>query len=69
MWSKQNGVDEDELLDSLPDKLRTEVALYINEDLLKTVHFFKNAKQGFINELGLRFSTFKLKIFSKILES
>ena len=52
IWSKQKGVDENEILEQLPRKLRTEVSLFMNGSIIKKVPLFKKANQGFICELG-----------------
>src|SRR5689334_7612102 len=64
LWSRQkglrsfnsisnycSGLDEDDILSDLPPSLRTEVALFLNREVIQKVPFFKNASESFISVL------------------
>eukprot|EP00002_Diphylleia_rotans_P016279 TRINITY_DN3169_c0_g1_i3.p1 TRINITY_DN3169_c0_g1~~TRINITY_DN3169_c0_g1_i3.p1 ORF type:complete len:455 (-),score=84.34 TRINITY_DN3169_c0_g1_i3:666-2030(-) len=54
LWVTNRGLDEGTILEDLPRDLRAEVATYLRKDLLKKLHFFKDAQDEFIRELSLR---------------
>lgn len=47
----EGGVDDDSILAELPTRLRTEVSMKINGDIIQKVPFFKDCNPGFINSL------------------
>jgi voltage-gated potassium channel len=53
LWQRRLGHDESELLNGLPDSLRTEVAMFLNRDLIKRVPMFRRASDAFIREVAL----------------
>jgi voltage-gated potassium channel len=53
LWQRRLGHDESELLSGLPPSLRTEVALFLNRDLIKRVPMFRRASDAFIREVAL----------------
>lgn len=69
LWMNKKHPDEEELLHSLPDKLRAELAIHVHLDSLRKVAIFQDCEAGFLSELVLRlrpqlFSPGKLKNFS-----
>ncbi|CAF3145276.1 unnamed protein product [Rotaria sp. Silwood2] len=61
LWLQKQVVNEDLVLDSLPQKLRAEVATHIHLAALKRVPIFAEAQPGLLVELITRL---KLQIFS-----
>jgi voltage-gated potassium channel len=53
LWQRRLGHDESELLSGLPPSLRTEVAMFLNRDLIKRVPMFRRASDAFIREVAL----------------
>eukprot|EP01114_Cavostelium_apophysatum_P007490 TRINITY_DN1959_c0_g1_i2.p1 TRINITY_DN1959_c0_g1~~TRINITY_DN1959_c0_g1_i2.p1 ORF type:complete len:732 (+),score=190.57 TRINITY_DN1959_c0_g1_i2:112-2307(+) len=51
LWSRQGGIEDDSILSELPTRLRTEVSLHINGDIIAKVPFFKDCNPGFINSV------------------
>lgn len=51
LWSRQRGLDESEILSDLPKSIRTDIALFLNKEVLEKVPFFKDASENFINVL------------------
>ena len=42
MWSRQRGVDEDIILNDLPNPLRMEVQNFVNGGIIRSIPFFQN---------------------------
>eukprot|EP00002_Diphylleia_rotans_P027803 TRINITY_DN5590_c0_g1_i3.p1 TRINITY_DN5590_c0_g1~~TRINITY_DN5590_c0_g1_i3.p1 ORF type:complete len:736 (-),score=147.16 TRINITY_DN5590_c0_g1_i3:1504-3711(-) len=52
IWSRHKGIDENLILNELPSSLRSEIALYLNRELVENVPLFKGSNEpGFINSL------------------
>eukprot|EP00002_Diphylleia_rotans_P027719 TRINITY_DN5567_c0_g2_i5.p1 TRINITY_DN5567_c0_g2~~TRINITY_DN5567_c0_g2_i5.p1 ORF type:complete len:1014 (+),score=197.73 TRINITY_DN5567_c0_g2_i5:27-3044(+) len=52
IWSRHKGIDESLILNELPSSLRSEIALYLNRELVENVPLFKGSNEpGFINSL------------------
>eukprot|EP00002_Diphylleia_rotans_P024455 TRINITY_DN4830_c0_g1_i2.p1 TRINITY_DN4830_c0_g1~~TRINITY_DN4830_c0_g1_i2.p1 ORF type:complete len:722 (+),score=98.60 TRINITY_DN4830_c0_g1_i2:164-2329(+) len=52
IWSRHKGIDENSILNELPSSLRSEIALYLNRELVENVPLFKGTNEpGFINSL------------------
>ncbi len=51
LYYRQGGISDDTILEDLPSRLRTEVSLEINGDIIAKVPFFKECNPGFINSL------------------
>jgi CRP-like cAMP-binding protein len=51
LWSRQGGLDDTSIMDNLPARLKTEVSLHINGDIVAKVDLFKETNQGFRNAL------------------
>uniref|UniRef100_A0A8C0DHZ0 Cyclic nucleotide gated channel subunit alpha 3 n=1 Tax=Balaenoptera musculus TaxID=9771 RepID=A0A8C0DHZ0_BALMU len=54
LWANKKMVDEKEVLKSLPDKLRAEIAINVHLDTLKKVHIFQDCEVGLLVELVLK---------------
>lgn len=54
LWMNKKHPDEEELLRSLPDKLRAELAIHVHLDSLRKVAIFQDCEAGFLSELVLR---------------
>jgi len=57
LWTYGHAVDEQQALDSLPDKLKAEIGIHVHFETLKKVDFFKDCEQGLLWELVLRLRT------------
>ncbi|XP_042311424.1 potassium voltage-gated channel subfamily H member 3 [Sceloporus undulatus] len=55
-WSASNGIDTRELLQSLPDELRADIALHLHKDLLQ-LPLFEGASRGCRRSLSLNVRT------------
>ena len=53
IWRKRLGYDETSFLQSLPDSLRTEVALHLKKEVIEKVSLFSNASDEFKSEIAL----------------
>jgi len=53
VWRKRLGYDETAFLHSLPNNLRTEVALYLKKEVIEKVSLFNNASDKFQQEIAL----------------
>lgn len=53
LWESRRGYDESSVLLDLPISLKTQVALYINKDIIAKVPIFKGAEEAFIKEVIL----------------
>jgi CRP-like cAMP-binding protein len=51
LWHRQKGLDESEILRDLPNSMRTDIALYLNRDVLEKVPFFQNASENLLSVL------------------
>ncbi|KAM9326543.1 cyclic nucleotide-gated channel alpha-2-like [Gastrophryne carolinensis] len=54
LWTNKKTVDEREVLKSLPDKLRAEIAINVHLETLKKVRIFQNCEAGLLVELVLK---------------
>ncbi|KAM3867381.1 cyclic nucleotide-gated cation channel-like [Diretmus argenteus] len=54
LWTNQKAVDEQEVLKSLPNKLRAEIAINVHLETLKKVHIFQDCEAGLLVELVLK---------------
>ncbi|MFC2101045.1 cyclic nucleotide-binding domain-containing protein [Bacteroidota bacterium] len=53
MWKKRLGYDESSFLGSLPENLRTEVALHIKEEVIEQVSLFKDGTDDFKRDIAI----------------
>ena len=56
-WMYNAHLDEKQVLDSLPDKLKAEIGMHVHFETLKKVDFFAECEQGLLWELVLRLRT------------
>lgn len=61
LWRNKQSLDEDQILDSLPEKLKAEIAIHVHYDTLKRVKLFQDCEPGLLTELVLKL---KLQVFS-----
>lgn len=54
LWGNHKSIDDNQILNLLPYKLRAEIAIHVHLDTLKRVEIFQNTEAGFLNELVLR---------------
>ncbi|XP_058523540.1 cyclic nucleotide-gated cation channel alpha-3 [Ochotona princeps] len=54
LWANQKTVDEKEVLKSLPDKLKAEIAINVHLDTLRKVRIFQDCEAGLLVELVLK---------------
>ncbi len=53
MWEQRLGYDESTFLESLPENLQTEVALYLKKEVIEKVSLFHDASSEFKREISL----------------
>ncbi|KAL6057201.1 Cyclic nucleotide-binding domain-containing protein [Balamuthia mandrillaris] len=51
LWTRKKGLDEEGIFSDLPESLRTEVAMFLNMDILKKVPFFTSCGPDFTSML------------------
>ncbi|XP_033743768.1 cyclic nucleotide-gated cation channel alpha-3-like [Pecten maximus] len=61
LWTNKKSLNEEEVLASLPDKLKAEIAIHVHLDTLKRVALFQDCEPGLLVELVLKL---KLQVFS-----
>lgn len=54
MWSNKQSLDEGQVMDTLPDKLKAEIAIHVHLDTLKQVKIFQDCEPGLLAELVLK---------------
>ena len=54
LWLSKKSSDEEKTLNTLPNKLKAEIALHVHLDTLKRVEIFQNTEVGFLRDLVLR---------------
>uniref|UniRef100_A0A8C3VLX5 Cyclic nucleotide gated channel subunit alpha 3 n=1 Tax=Catagonus wagneri TaxID=51154 RepID=A0A8C3VLX5_9CETA len=54
LWANKKTVDEKEVLRSLPDKLKAEIAINVHLDTLRKVRIFQDCEAGLLVELVLK---------------
>ena len=54
LWKHGYQVDGQQILDTLPDKLKAEIGIHVHIETLKMVDFFKDCEHGVLWELVLR---------------
>lgn len=57
LWENKKGHDDQSILETLPKKLRADVALFLNTELLLKVPIFKEASNEFKREIVLELKT------------
>ncbi|KAK3099838.1 hypothetical protein FSP39_010536 [Pinctada imbricata] len=61
LWTNKQSLNEEEVLSSLPDKLKAEIAIHVHLDTLKRVALFQDCEPGMLVDLVLKL---KLQVFS-----
>lgn len=61
LWTNKKSLNEEEVLASLPDKLKAEIAIHVHLETLKRVALFQDCEPGLLVELVLML---KLQVFS-----
>ena len=61
LWTNKQSLDEDDVLASLPDKLKAEIAIHVHLGTLRRVALFQDCEPGLLVELVLKL---KLSVFS-----
>ncbi|XP_038056892.1 cyclic nucleotide-gated cation channel alpha-3-like [Patiria miniata] len=61
LWSNKKTLDEEAILNTLPDKLRAEIAIHVHLDTLRRVAIFSDCEPGLLVELVLKL---KPQVFS-----
>ncbi|XP_022084450.1 cyclic nucleotide-gated cation channel alpha-3-like [Acanthaster planci] len=61
LWSNKKTLDEEAILNTLPDKLRAEIAIHVHLETLKRVAIFSDCEPGLLVELVLKL---KPQVFS-----
>lgn len=51
IWESRLGHDESTLLNEIPEPLRSDIALYMRQDLIKKVPFFMHAEENLLKDL------------------
>ena len=54
LWSNNQTLDEEEVLESLPDKLKAEIAIHVHFETLRRVEIFDDCEAGLLEELVLK---------------
>ncbi len=60
-WTTNQTLNEEKILQSLPNKLQAEIAIHVHFETLKQVKIFKNCEAGLLEELVLKL---KPQVFS-----
>ena len=61
LWTNKKTLDEEMILNTLPEKLRAEIAIHVHLDTLKQVSIFSDCEPGLLVELVLKL---KPQVFS-----
>lgn len=61
LWSNKQSLDEESVLNILPDKLKAEIAIHVHLDTLKKVKLFQDCESGLLEQLVLKL---RLQVFS-----
>lgn len=61
LWSNKQSLDEESVLNILPDKLKAEIAMHVHLETLKKVKLFQDCESGLLEQLVLKL---RLQVFS-----
>eukprot|EP00731_Ephydatia_muelleri_P030905 Em0022g419a len=61
LWVNHHSLDEEQILQTLPDKLKAEIAIHVHFETLKKVQIFEECEAGLLEELVLKL---KPQVFS-----
>ena len=54
LWTNNHSLNEQEILQSLPDKLKAEIAIHVHFETLRKVQIFEECEAGLLEELVLK---------------
>ena len=54
LWTSNHSLDEQQILDTLPDKLKADIAIYAHLATLRKVDIFKDCEAGLLQDLVLK---------------
>lgn len=54
LWTNNHSLDENTILQSLPDKLKAEIAIHVHFETLRKVQIFEECEAGLLEELVLK---------------
>ena len=54
LWTNNHSLDEQAILQSLPDKLHAEIAIHVHFKTLRRVQIFEECEAGLLEELVLK---------------
>lgn len=54
LWTNNHSLDEQAILQSLPDKLHAEIAIHVHFETLRRVKIFEECEAGLLEELVLK---------------
>lgn len=54
MWTNNLSLNEEAILQSLPNKLHAEIAIHVHFETLRRVDIFEECEAGFLEELVLK---------------
>ena len=61
LWSNKASLEEENIMNMMPGKLRGEIALFVHLDTLKKVKIFQDCEKSLLETLVLKL---KLQVFS-----
>lgn len=61
LWTNNHSLNEEKIVQSLPDKLQTEIAIHVHFETLRQVKIFEECEAGLLEELVLKL---KPQVFS-----
>ncbi|CAH1777821.1 unnamed protein product [Owenia fusiformis] len=61
LWSNKQSLNQEEILNTLPDKLKAEIAIHVHLETLKRVSIFQDCEPGLLVEIVLKL---KLSVYS-----
>lgn len=61
LWSNKQSLSDDSILETLPDKLRAEIAIHVHFETLRKVRLFQDCEAGLLAEMVLKL---RLQVFS-----
>ena len=61
LWVNHHSLDDEKILETLPDKLKAEIAIHVHFETLKQVQIFEECEAGLLEELVLKL---KPQVFS-----
>ncbi|MEM7549626.1 MAG: cyclic nucleotide-binding domain-containing protein [Bacteroidota bacterium] len=56
-WRERLGYDESSLLTGLPESLKGEVSIHLKKEIIRKISLFRNAEEGFLDEIAKMLTT------------